>query len=220
MLNSNPLFGIIIILGASVLAPNSYAEELYQPPKMFQQASEKTRPTLKTIKNRPNIIKPLKKPAYNKKTPRKLPSKTITVSTTARQAKSVVAPEVNTQSLMPQEQSKKPLKRYQKSQVIDTSIAFLPSSIDLTSRQKVIFEKAIKTYFIERNAKQITVTIYATPTNKAYPDGAKRKAFARGLSIREWLKGLGVPTKSIEINAIGETSDDQLPNRADIKITL
>lgn len=220
MLNNKILFGTLIILGASILAPNAYAEELYQPPKMFQQAPEMPLPALKIAKKHPNTIKPTKKPAYKKNISKKLLGKTIAVSTTARQAKSVAAPKVNTQSLMPQQQGKKPLKRYQKSQVIDTSIAFLPSGIDLTSRQKVIFEKAIKTYFIERNAKQITVTIYATPTNKAYPAGAKRKAFARGLSIRQWLKDLGVPTKSIEINAIGEASDDLLPNRADIKITL
>lgn len=227
----NLTVGVVLGITTLNIPTSTKAEEIYKPPQMFQHKTESQKnpaekKTQQALKKRlfehsakatnSIIIKPQRKPNLFKSNHlQRLHNKALGVSKTIEQAQAIKTPSVEKATLLPT--SPISITNPKQDTFIETSIAFLPSGIDLTHTQKSTFSKVIKTYFIERNAQKIVIKTYASPTNSNFPEGAKRKAFARGLSIRDWLKSRGVESNSIKIEALGEP-ETGIPNRADIKI--
>ena len=209
------------------------AEEIYNPPQMFVvppiqdvhvTPSVRVLETISKIQSKP-VILPLKKPAYAPvKTVKRIANvdvgKDIGVSKVTGRAKAVAMPDVSALALLSAPSSPRiPVDAQEREQrYVDTTIAFLPAGVDLTTAQQEKFQEIIDTYFIERDAKSIEVKVYATASSETQRQGAKRKALARGLNIRNWLLNAGVISDQIVLKAIGEANDESLPDRADIRI--
>ncbi len=188
------------------------AEDAYVPPTMFSSKN----PAIVS-----STIKPMKKPPLPpfltirdvKKT------NTIKVSTSVERARSIKPAKVQARSLVSSSSSSKPYLTEDSPRSIDLTIGFLPSSLELTKMQKRKFEEIIRIYFLEQEAKTILVKIYASSPKENQIKNSKRKALARGLSIREWLVELGIRTDQIQLKTIGISEDETaLPDRADIQI--
>ncbi len=145
----------------------------------------------------------------------------IGVSKVTAKAKAVDAPAVLAMPLGGGENSIKTSMRdvsKGESSYADLSVAFLPAAVELTPVQKDKFKDIIETYFIERNAQNINIKVYSSTIVSGKSKSAKRTSLVRGMNIRAWLVDLGVPTSKITLNAMGEVFDENLPDRADIKI--
>ncbi len=191
------------------------AEENYTPPQMyFSDPVSKIAP--EEISPKLDIITPSQKPKV-KLTPVK--AQAIGLSKTVEKAEIIDRPKVKARSLMPSPAPSTPHAVEEERQKIETTIAFLPSGIDLTKVQKKTFKDMIKKYFIERDARSILIKVYASPSSESkIKHSAKRKALARGLSIRDWLLSLNIKPDQITLKAIGHSNDKNLPDRADIQI--
>lgn len=245
MLN-NRLFLSIFVISAAFIVPvftpviMVEAEDIYSPPQMFVvPATENVQilsnfsalKAIPKVKNKP-IILPLKKPAYSSvkamvRMKKVDVAKDIGVSKVTGRVKAVAMPDVNALALLSAPSSLRiPVDAQEREQrYVDTTIAFLPAGVDLTTVQQEKFQKIIDTYFIERDAKSIEVKVYATASSETQRQGvkreslgAKRRALARGLNIRNWLLDAGVISDQIVLKAIGEANGESLPNRADIRI--
>ena len=205
---------------------SAMSEEVYTPPKMFDEEPIKVYKPLASVK--PAIeetsfsIKPTNKPHYTPKVIKVTKAKPITkginigVTKVIQKTLPIKTPAVESQSLIPFNKSNDDKETYE--QTIETTIAFLPASVDLTNNQKSKFKDIINTYFIERNASEIEIRVFATPEASGKQNSAKRRALARGLNVRDWLINLKVKPERITLKAIGASKDDGIPDRADIKI--
>ena len=236
MLSNNNLY-LSAFLTGSVLFFTMHvtvnAEEMYSPPKMFEQGpvvteridlkqqivvEEQYLPQFSVIpQKKPKQI--LRKAVSVEKEP-PVVMKDLGVSKVIAKARAVDAPEVEALSLTPN--IPRTSVNNDDKQTVETTIAFLPAGVELTVTQKNVFEDIIQTYFIERDAKQIVIRIYASPeAGSLKQNSAKRKALSRGLNVRDWLLNLGIRSDQVILKAIGYSNDDsELPDRADIEIVF
>ena len=207
------------------MSSGSFGDDPYTPPAMFSGVSEGV--VLDELQlqspseSTKSIIIPGEKPIYIRPVPLPVVKKArnIGVSKSIVKSTAVSAPSVASKSLIPiQEQSLAPRVIKEESKFLDTSIAFLPASVDLTKMQKRKFQDVIETYYFERDASHMTLRIYASPDIPKTRNSEKRKALARGLSVREWLKSQGVSPENITLKTVGAIKDGGLPDRVDIRI--
>ena len=235
MLKTSFAFVVLMFFGVS----SGYAEEVYTPPTMFSAPAPVSLPTpapllqdavpvSPVVKKRVHraLVKPVRKPSVRPvqkvlkptvtKVQKTQKSKSLGVSKKTIASQSVNAPKVEAVSLMPPATVVEK-QDFDRASDLETSIAFLPASVDLTRMQRDTLKRILTQYFFERDAEHITVKVYASLSDDVR-NSAKRKALARGLNIRDWLTAEGLTTQQITLKAIGSVTDGKLPDRADIII--
>ena len=97
------------------------------------------------------------------------------------------------------------------------SISFQAGAIDLTAQQQSQLNDIALAPLSGHPSRHLEIRAYASPT-PGEQNGDRRTALARGLAVREYLKGQGIEPDRIELKVLGAPIDQTNPDRVEMTI--